>query len=71
MRNYFPETKTQDAKRAEKVPKLNLKSKLSKEKENKIYSYFLITLIIIIGLYFLYLGIGGLCISPWLVGLNY
>lgn len=47
------------------MPRLSLKGKLSKEKANKINSYLLIGLAIIIGLYFLLLGISGLWISPW------
>jgi hypothetical protein len=47
------------------VPRLSLKGKLSKEKANKINCYLLVGLTIIIGLYFLLLGISGLWISPW------
>lgn len=54
-------------KEEKKVPRLNLRNKISKEKADKIYSYLLIALAIIIGLYFvLELGILGLWISPWL-----
>jgi hypothetical protein len=48
-----------------KVSRLSLKGKLSKEKANKFNSYLLVGLAIIVRLYFLLLGIGGLWVSPW------